>query len=53
MIAKIVVLFLVFMGVMAMFGKLSVPGAKRLNSRRCKKCGKLRIGRGPCNCGKG
>lgn len=53
MIAKIVVLFLVGMGVLAMFGKLTVPGAKKLASRRCAKCGKFRIGRGACDCGKG
>ncbi|UYV38169.1 hypothetical protein N4R57_03510 [Rhodobacteraceae bacterium D3-12] len=53
MIAKIVVLFLVGMGVLAMFGKLSVPGAKKLANKRCKKCGKFRIGRGACDCGKG
>jgi hypothetical protein len=57
MIAKVVILFLVAMGVMAMFGKLTVPGSKRLGgkkrAKRCPKCGRLRIGRGPCDCGKG
>jgi hypothetical protein len=53
MIAKIVVLFLVFIGVMGMFGKMRMPGAKRLDSRRCQKCGKFRLGRGPCDCSKG
>ena len=52
MIVKIVLLFLVFMGVMAMFGKLRVPGAKQLSSRKCKGCGRFRIGKGPCPCGK-
>ena len=51
-IVKIVLLFLVFMGVMAMFGKLRVPGAKQLSSRKCKGCGRFRIGKGPCPCGK-
>ena len=38
------------MGVLAMFGKLSVPGAKRLASAKCAKCGRYRIGRSPCPC---
>ena len=53
MIAKIVVLFLVFIAVLGMFGKLRLPGAKRLAAKRCPNCGKLRIGRGPCDCSKG
>jgi len=51
-IFKIVTFFLIGMGVLAMFGKLSVPGAKRLASAKCKSCGRFRIGRGPCPCGK-
>ncbi|MDR9393179.1 hypothetical protein [Roseovarius sp. SYSU LYC5161] len=53
MIVKIVILFLVFMGVMAMFGKLRFPGQKRLQSAKCPRCGKFRIGKGPCSCSKG
>jgi hypothetical protein len=53
MIVKIVVLFLVFMGVMAMFGKLRFPGQQKLASAKCPKCGRYRIGKGPCNCTKG
>jgi hypothetical protein len=52
-ILKIVTLFLVFMGVLAMFGKLRFPGQKKLASAKCKKCGRYRIGRGPCVCEKG
>jgi len=52
-IVKIVILFLVFMGVMAMFGKLRFPGQKRLASARCPHCKKFRIGKGPCACRKG
>jgi len=52
-IVKIVILFLIFMGVMAMFGKLRFPGQERLASARCPKCGRFRIGKGPCSCGKG
>jgi len=50
-IFKIVVLFLVFMGVLAMFGKLRYPGQKQLQSLKCPKCGRYRIGKGPCPCG--
>jgi hypothetical protein len=52
-IFKIVILFLVFMGVLAMFGKITLPGQKRLASARCRHCGKFRIGKGPCSCGQG
>jgi len=51
-IVKIVILFLVFMGVMAMFGKLRFPGQKKLASAKCPKCGRFRIGKGPCQCQK-
>jgi len=53
MIVKIVVLFLVGMGVLAMFGKLRFPGQKRLEAAKCRKCGRYRIGKGPCSCEKG
>jgi hypothetical protein len=52
-IVKIVVLFLVVMMVLAMFGRLRFPGADRLASARCPRCGKFRIGKGPCDCGHG
>lgn len=52
-IIKVVVLFLVFMGVMSMFGKFKFPGQERLASARCPKCGKFRIGKGTCSCRKG
>jgi hypothetical protein len=50
-IVKIVFLFLIAMGVMAMFGKLRVPGMKTLSNRKCRDCGRYRIGKGPCPCG--
>lgn len=53
MVFKIVVLFLVFMGVMAMFGKLRYPGQKTLEKAKCSKCGRYRIGKGDCPCTKG
>ncbi|KUJ78217.1 short-chain dehydrogenase [Ruegeria profundi] len=52
-IVKIVTLFLIAMGVLAMFGKLRFPGQKRLQSARCPRCGRFRIGKGPCACEKG
>jgi len=53
MILKIVSLFLVAMGVLAMFGKLRVPkgGFRRMVSGKCRACGRYRIGSGPCACG--
>ncbi|WP_397543069.1 hypothetical protein [Roseovarius salis] len=53
MIVKIVILFLVFMAVLAMFGKLRFPGQQKLASARCPGCGRFRIGKGPCACRKG
>ncbi|WP_165937565.1 hypothetical protein [Antarcticimicrobium sediminis] len=50
-IFKIVSLFLVGMAVLAMFGKLRFPGQKKLSSVRCPRCGRFRIGSGPCACG--
>ncbi|NIZ08276.1 hypothetical protein HCZ97_02435 [Pseudooceanicola sp. HF7] len=49
-ILKVVILFLVGMGVLAMFGKLNVPGMKRKKSLTCPSCGRHRIGKGPCPC---
>lgn len=52
MIVKIVSLFLVGMALLAMIGKLRFPGQKRLQSAKCPKCGRYRIGKGPCPCRK-
>jgi len=52
-IIKIVTLFLIAMGVLAMFGKLRFPGQAKLKSARCPSCGRYRIGKGPCPCKKG
>lgn len=52
-IFKIVSLFLIAMAALAMFGKLRFPGQKKLNSARCPRCGRFRIGKGPCDCGHG
>ncbi|MCZ7677099.1 MAG: hypothetical protein M5U35_16255 [Roseovarius sp.] len=50
-IVKIVTLFLVFMVVLAMFGRLRFPGQKRLDAARCPRCGRFRLGRSRCACG--
>ncbi len=49
-ITKIVLLFLVGIAVLAMFGKLTYPGKKHLDARRCPSCGRFKIGKGPCTC---
>lgn len=46
------------MGVMAMFGKLTLPGqgkgkgriSRRAGSKKCPECGRYLIGKGPCAC---
>jgi len=53
MIFKIVVLFLVFIAVLGMLGKLHWIGGKRMNLAKCSGCSKYRIGTGPCSCGRG
>lgn len=51
-VIKIVILFLVAMGVLAMFGRLRFPGQQKLANAKCPKCGRFRIGKGPCSCEK-
>ena len=51
MVIKIVLLFLVFMGMLAWFGKMHWLGVKRLKQTKCSACGRHRIGKGPCGCG--
>lgn len=61
MVVKIVFLFLAFMAVLAIFGRLRVPGSKTLGrlrkgaleARKCPSCGRYRIGKDPCPCGGG
>lgn len=56
MIVKIVSLFLIFMVVLAMFGRLRVPkimpkrNNKVKNAQKCPKCGSYILGKGPCAC---
>lgn len=51
MLIKIVSLFLITMVVLAVFGRLRLPGRGKVAARRCARCGKFRIGKGPCDCG--
>ena len=51
-ILKAVTLFLIAMGVLAMFGKLRFPGQRRLDSAKCPRCGRFRIGKDHCPCEK-
>ena len=56
MLSKIVVLFLVFIAILGMFGKLRLllpKKARHLATSRCKNCGRFRIGKTPCPCEKG
>lgn len=53
MLFKIITFFLIGMAVLAMFGKVKIPGQKRLASARCNRCGRFKIGKGPCPCTKG
>ncbi|WP_425091465.1 hypothetical protein [Tropicimonas sp. S265A] len=53
MILKIVMLFLVFMAVLAMFGKLRVPGVGKVALKKptkCKSCGRYLFSNDPCSC---
>lgn len=52
MILKVVILFLVGMAVLGMFGKLRFPGSRLMKSAKCPYCGRYRIGKRPCPCGK-
>ncbi|AJE49013.1 hypothetical protein P73_4298 [Celeribacter indicus] len=53
MLFKVITVFLVFMMVLAMFGKLRFPGQKRLTELKCPDCGRYKIGRGRCPCQRG
>ena len=50
---KIVTFFLIGMVVLALFGRLRFPGSDMIASKKCPRCGRYRIGKGPCPCGKG
>ncbi|QFT82818.1 hypothetical protein FIU89_19505 [Roseovarius sp. THAF27] len=52
-LSKIALIFLAFIAVLAMFGRLRFPGQKKLESARCPHCRRFRIGKGPCQCREG
>lgn len=56
MLVKIILVFLLAMALVGMIGKVLFPGAgARLGRKRsayCPDCGRPRIGKGPCACGK-
>lgn len=48
---KIVSLFLIGIAVLAMFGRLRLPGRPKLPTpKKCPNCGNYVIGLGPCKC---
>jgi len=49
---KAVTLFLVVVLVLAMLGRLSLLLPKGLRPAKCESCGRHRIGKGACACGK-
>jgi hypothetical protein len=51
MLVKIVTFFLIGIAILAMFGRLKFPGQNRLKNAKCPKCGRYKMGRGPCSCG--
>ena len=54
MMMKIVSLFLVFIAILAMFGKLRLLLPKKIRevAQKCPNCGRHRIGKGECPCKK-
>lgn len=54
MMLKIVTFFLIFIALLAIFGKLRllVPRNMRRLAQKCAGCGRYRIGKGPCPCGR-
>ena len=53
MLFKVISLFLVFMMVLAIFGRVKFPGQQRLKAMKCPNCGRYKIGKGACACKKG
>lgn len=53
MLFKVIFGFLIFMMVLALFGRWRFPGQQKLQDMKCPNCGRYRIGKGPCACRKG
>ena len=47
---KVVTLFLIFMVVLAMFGRIWLPGLGMRRVGKCRHCGRFQIGKAPCDC---
>ena len=52
MLIKVVSLFLIVIVALAVFGRLRLPRGRQLAARRCPGCGRPRIGKGACACGR-
>lgn len=52
MIIKAALFLLVAVSILAIIGRVRLPGMRR-DGRFCPNCGRPKIGRGPCDCGKG
>lgn len=51
---KVITLFLVFIAILALLGRLRMPGfrlPRRKSAKRCERCGRPLIGRAACECG--
>lgn len=48
-----VILFLIVMFALAVYGRLRPGRPKVSKGGKCPKCGRYRIGKGPCDCGQG
>lgn len=53
MLVKIITFFLIFMAVLAFFGRLRLRRKRGADLRRCPRCGAPIVGRGGCACGAG
>lgn len=53
MMFKVISVFLIFMMVLALFGRLRFPGQQKLKDMKCPRCGRYKIGKGACACEKG
>jgi len=51
-VIKVVTFFLIGMVILALMGRLRLPKLPRARSAKCKACGRPRIGKGPCDCGR-
>jgi len=52
MLIKVAILFVIFMMVVGMVGKLRLPkfGTGLKKTKKCQTCGSFLIGTSPCNC---